>query len=126
MLSVAFISAGQGYYYTQLGRDDFYLEGGEPPGRWVGEGSGHLNLEGRVDPTELHNLLLGYSPDGESALVSNAGGRTRRAGLDLTFSADKSVSVLWALSGEEARADIEWREAGSNAIIDCATHTLDA
>lgn len=36
MLSVSAMSGGQGAYYTALAREDYYLEGGEPPGLWTG------------------------------------------------------------------------------------------
>ena len=96
--------AGQGNYYLQLAREDYYLEGGEPPGRWVGLGAEALSLDGVVDRESLHNLLSGFDPKGREAWVQNPGSNDRQSGWDLTFSAPKSVSVLWSQlpSGERA------------------------
>ena len=38
MLSIGAMSGGQEQYYARLAREDYYLEGGEPPGIWMGEG----------------------------------------------------------------------------------------
>ena len=40
-------------------------------------------------------------------MTRNAGSEKRSAGLDMTFSADKSVSALWAVADPELRARIE-------------------
>src|SRR5690606_889108 len=64
-------------------------------------------LEGTVKAQELHNFFKGYSADGKLALVQNADHKNRQFGLDLTFSAEKDVSVLWALADNETRARIE-------------------
>ncbi|MCB0331266.1 MAG: relaxase domain-containing protein [Bdellovibrionales bacterium] len=115
MLSIAQMSgAGQGDYYLELAREDYYLEGGEPPGVWVGEGARELGLSGEVEKAELKNLLHGYSPDGEQALVQNAGKENRQSGWDLTFSAPKSVSTAWSQSEGEQRA--AFQEAHQEAV----------
>ncbi len=110
MMSIGVMAAGQSHYYTGLAREDYYLEGGEPPGHWYGDAARALGLgdpsSGHVGKKELHDLLRGFGPDG-AALVKNAGKESRQAGLDLTFSAPKSVSVLWAHSDEESRKAIE-------------------
>lgn len=114
MLSIAQMSgAGQGDYYLELAREDYYLEGGEPPGVWVGEGAKELGLKGQVEKDELRNLLQGYSPEGDQALVQNAGKENRQSGWDLTFSAPKSVSTAWSQSeGEQRAAFQEAHKAG--------------
>ena len=40
-------------------------------------------------------------------LTQNAGSERRSAGLDMTFSADKSVSALWAVADPDLRLEIE-------------------
>ncbi len=107
MLSIASLSAGKEHYYAKLARESYYTDGGEPPGRWWGESAELLGLVGQVEPEELSNIANGMSPSGARALVRNAKGKTRRAGFDLTFSAPKSVSVLWSQSDAELRAAIE-------------------
>jgi len=107
VLSIGAIKgSGQGEYYISLGREDYYLEGGEPPGKWLGRGSAELGLAGTVEADDFRNLLKGYSPDGRP-LIQNAGEPDHQPGWDLTFSAPKSVSALWALSDEEARHNIQ-------------------
>ena len=106
MLSIGTISAGHGFYYTDLAREQYYTEGGEPPGQWYGAAAKELGYEGVVEKQDLFDLLQGSNRDGEP-LVQNAGKNNRQAGLDLTFSADKSVSVLWALSPPDTRRLIE-------------------
>ena len=100
MLSISAMSAGQGRYYTQLAQEDYYLSGGEPPGQWMGKGAERMALSGEVDKEYFSQMFAGFSPDGRP-LVQNAGDEDRKPGWDLTFSAPKSVSVLWSqLSGE--------------------------
>ena len=94
------------YYLTQT-RTDYYTEGGEQPGRWAGELAEQWGLEGEISPTVLRQLWQGYSPDGSIPLVKNAGDPERRCAWDLTFSAPKSVAVLWSQSTPEVRAIIE-------------------
>src|SRR6478735_1903250 len=96
MLSVSAMSGGQGAYYTGLAREDYYLEGGEPPGWWQGRGAQLLGLEGQVDKEIFAALFSGLDGRG-TPLVQNAGSPDRQPGWDLTFSAPKSVSVLWSM-----------------------------
>ena len=56
----------------------------------------HLGLEHNQDTTkELYlKLINGFNPKDDSALVSNAGDKTKRAGIDFCSSAPKSFSLL--------------------------------
>ena len=98
---------GPGDYYLKLAREDYYLEGGEPQGEWYGNGADRLGLHGEIHQEEFRNLLQGYTPDGKKELTQNAGEEDRRSGWDLTFSAPKSVSTLWAVSDQETRHKIQ-------------------
>lgn len=99
--------AGAAGYYAALARDDYYARGGEPPGDWLGRGAAALGLNGSVDAAALHNVLHGFDGTGATARVQGAGD-DHHAGWDLTFSAPKSVSVLWATTGDPtARAAIQ-------------------
>ena len=119
ILSISAMSGGgQGKYYIGLAREDYYTKGGEPPGLWIGGGSKQISLDGTVKPQQLRNLLLGFSPDGGLDLVRNAGDEKRQSGWDLTFSAPKSVSVIWALSSPDVRQQIQ------RAQFEAATTTL--
>jgi conjugative relaxase-like TrwC/TraI family protein len=110
---VASISARGGVeaairYYEHLGHDDYYLRDGTPPGRWAGEGAERLSLSGPVTGSEFEAALNGIDPKLGNRLTA-LGGRSREhvAGWDMTFSAPKSVSVLWVLSEARERATIE-------------------
>jgi conjugative relaxase-like TrwC/TraI family protein len=80
-----------------LGVEEYYLGVGEAPGVWAGAWAERLGLSGEVDAESLRSLIDGRSPEtGENLLV---GLRPRRVkAFDLTFSAPKSVSLLWAFA----------------------------
>ncbi|MBP7559229.1 MAG: relaxase domain-containing protein [Armatimonadetes bacterium] len=107
MLSIGAMVSGREDYYLGLAREDYYVQGGEPPGYWLGQSAAALGLGGMVSKQPLHNLLLGYSPDGEQALVQSAGKANRQQGWDLTFSAPKSVSVLWSQADPKVKQAIQ-------------------
>lgn len=104
MLSVGAMAGGQGGYYTSLAREDYYTEGGEPVGLWLGKGAEKLGLSGAVAKETFLELFNGFQ-DGER-LVQNAGKDNHRPGWDLTFSAPKSVSVLWSQVDQETALEI--------------------
>jgi conjugative relaxase-like TrwC/TraI family protein len=109
VLSSAKIGTSSWRYYTQevaCRATEYYLGIGEAPGRWHGRGLEQLGLQagGRVMERQLESLFArGLHPDTGEGL-----GRAWRAdgvtGYDLTFSAPKSVSALWALGSEDIAA----------------------
>ncbi len=114
MLSIGKLALGQQEYYLGQvadGLEDYYTGGGEAPGEWVASSS-QLGLAGDVAPDALRNLLAGVEPGGGYRLVPE---RSRRvAGFDLTFSAPKSVSVLWALG--DPTVSVAVRDAHDAAV----------
>jgi conjugative relaxase-like TrwC/TraI family protein len=82
---------------------------GEPPGRWMGHGAAALGLHGTVDPQHFERVLEGGHPlererlGAEFVTRYTKDGRAVSSviGFDPTFSAPKSLSVWWALSGDE-------------------------
>jgi Ti-type conjugative transfer relaxase TraA len=112
------IGSATGRYYADLAREDYYHAGGEPPGIWHGTEAERLGVGGEVNREEFLRLCEGYTKDGKEKLVQNAGKDSRRAGFDLTFSAPKSASVLWALSDDLTRKEIQdaQREAVKKAL----------
>ncbi len=76
---------------------DYYLDPNEPPGRWWGQGCSAMDLAGEVHPEQLAALLHARHPGHGGRLGRGFGVKSARA-FDATFSAPKSVSVLWALS----------------------------
>ena len=111
--------AASAAYYLESQRsfrhpNEYYTAGEEPDGVWFNP-KGVLGLEngGRVDGSDFHRLYHGFAPDGPQKLTRNAGSENRSPGLDMTFSADKSVSSLWAIADPELRGEIE--DAHNNA-----------
>ncbi len=85
---------------------DYYLDPNEPPGRWWGQGCGALGLAGDVHPEQLAALLEARHPGDGGRLGRRFGAKSARA-FDATFSAPKSVSLLWALSPDPwVRAEV--------------------
>jgi conjugative relaxase-like TrwC/TraI family protein len=106
MVSVGKLSAGQARYYLDQaagpvtatkaltsGVEDYYLGGPEAAGRWLGRGALALGLDGRVEEDDLHDVLAGGAPVTGETLRA----RGSVAGFDVTFSAPKSVSVLFGV-----------------------------
>ena len=105
--------AASAAYYLESQRsfrhpNEYYIAGEEPDGVWFNpNGLFGLADGGRVDSADFHRLYSGFAPDSGARLTRNAGSENRSAGLDMTFSADKSVSALWAVAGPELRSGIE-------------------
>ena len=103
-------------------REGYYTGGGkERPGEWYNPtGLFRLKDGGIVYDKKFYALAKGFSPELDGTnLVRNAGSEKRSPGFDLTFSADKSISALWAISPREDREAIE------RALIDAARQALD-
>lgn len=110
MLSLSKISSATGCdYYLNLAREDYYLNGGEPPGRWYGQALGHFGLkeDDVVEAKTLKTLFAGYHPVTAEKLVQNPGSAKRTRGWDMTFSMPKSASVLWSQTTQENRHTIQ-------------------
>jgi conjugative relaxase-like TrwC/TraI family protein len=95
-------------------RGDYYLSpAGEPtqaPGRWLASPStlARLGIDGdTVDGPDFIALMEGRHPRTEQWLRAAGADGNRGGGIDLTFSAPKSVSTVWALGSESQRKDIE-------------------
>ncbi|WP_316185808.1 MULTISPECIES: MobF family relaxase [unclassified Bradyrhizobium] len=117
-------AASASRYYGHLQRDDYYSRDGDPPGRWAGRGAERLSLDGPVTRTEFDAALRGIDPKTGERLAQLGGrGREHAAGWDMTFSAPKSVSVLWALSDAPERQIIA--QAHRSAVLS-ATAQLEA
>ncbi len=80
-----------------LGIEEYYLGVGEAPGSWEGGWAGRLGLAGEVGAEELSRLINGRDPATGGDLVAGLRERKVKA-FDLTFSAPKSVSLLWAFA----------------------------
>lgn len=121
MLSIGRLGASGGadYYLEKVANnvDDYYLGRGEAPGRWIGAASKRLGLVGEVQAEVLRNLLAGNSPEGQNLGVQIQPGR--RPGYDLTFSAPKGISLLWAFgSGDVRDAVTSAHDRAVGAVLD--------
>jgi conjugative relaxase-like TrwC/TraI family protein len=127
MLSIGKLATGQADYYLEQatgridratsvasGVEDYYVEGIEPDGVWIGAGAGRLGAAGRVSADGLRQVLEGRKPVAGEPLGRHAA--TRVPGFDVTFSAPKSVSVLLGIGDDALRTTI--RRAHETAVRD--------
>ena len=101
-------------------RGDYYLSPeGEPtqaPGRWLASPDtlARLGIEGEtVEGREFIALMEGRHPRTGEWLRAEGAGGGRGGGIDLTFSAPKSVSAVWALGDVAQRRDMEAAHAAA-------------
>ena len=126
MLSIGKLAAGQARYYVDQaegrvdvvqsigdGIEDYYAGGAEVRGVWLGAAARELGLYGTVDGDQLRRVLAGQQP-WFGAPLRDAASRARVAGFDLTFSAPKSVSVVFGLGRPEMQAAV--RQAHDAAV----------
>ena len=106
-------------YYTK------YLTAapGEVPGVWMGAQADGLGLVGTVEGDRLQALLAGRDPVTGRSLGRALSDRTTSdgrvvkavAGFDATVSAPKSLSVLWALTGDDRL--LECHDVAVRAVV---------
>jgi conjugative relaxase-like TrwC/TraI family protein len=126
MLSIGKLAAGQAKYYLDQaqgrvdvidsvvgGAEDYYAGSGEAQGVWLGVGARELGLERAVTGAELRTVLAGEDPRSDVSLRRGSS-PVRVAAFDLTFSAPKSVSVLFAVAEREVRTRV--RDAHDRAV----------
>src|SRR5579871_715375 len=89
-------AAAKKYYATA----DYYSEGQEIVGSWGGKGASRLGLEGTVDKFSFERLCDNLNPRTGEPLTARTNA-DRTVGYDFTFSVPKSVSLLYALSGDK-------------------------
>jgi len=112
-------AGGAEYYLDKVANnvDDYYLGRGEAPGQWIGATSAQFGLAGQVDAQALRNLLAGTSATGESLGMQLR--PERRPGYDLTFSAPKGISLLWAFGPDQVRDAISIaHDRAVSAVLD--------
>ena len=113
-------AASSAAYYTK------YLTQapGEVAGVWMGSQAEALGLAGTVEGEQLQALLAGLDPVSGRGLGraltdrTTADGRVVKAvaGFDATLSAPKSLSVLWALTGDDRLLDCH--DVAVRAVVD--------
>lgn len=127
-MSMHKLVAGDGYAYLtrQVAAGDagldpstsliaYYEATGNPPGRWCGAGLAALGIEpahrvragDRVTEEAMAAVFRdGHDPVTGEPLGRGFGGESPVVGFDLTFTALKSVSVLWGLGDDATRAAV--------------------
>ena len=92
------------YYVKQL--PNYYLQSGEPRGIWFGQGAQTLGLTGEVDNEAFIALMAGMDPTRLDRHLGRSYDDKSVRGFDVTASAPKSVSVLFALGDLETRRQV--------------------
>lgn len=106
MVSITGISAEQAVHYYSK-KDNYYAK---EQGLWQGKGARALGLSGEVMKEDFERLLNRQDKEGKQLFSEGVSGE-HRAGIDLTFSAPKSVSILSEVIGDE-----RIREAHEKAV----------
>jgi conjugative relaxase-like TrwC/TraI family protein len=132
VLSINKLTSGHARYYVDQagdrvdaaesigdGAEEYYAGSStEARGSWFGAGARELGLQGEVGGEQLRRVLDGLDADG--GLLRDSSSPVKVAGYDLTFSAPKSVSVLFGLGKPEVRDAV--RRAHDRAVIAAMGH----
>ena len=124
MQAIGKLVASQAGYYTEqlrhsVGEDvpvlrgdrmpaqvDYYA-GHESPSRWMGSGLGKVGLEaGEVVDTEVFAKLMAHETPEDESMVRRFASHGKVAAFDHTFSAPKSVSLLYAFGDDRVRDEV--------------------
>jgi len=120
VLSIGKSDVGADSYYIEAvarGIDGYDRGVGEAPGQWTVAAAGMLlaDLDGEVTSEDLRAVWEGRDPS-TGEMLAPFRGRTV-AGYDLCLRAPKSVSVLFALGGDDIAAEVR---AAHDAAVDAA------
>ena len=120
MLSLGKLAPGQQQYYLDTvarGAEEYYTGAKEAPGEWHGAASARLGLSGEVDADKLAAVLAHDHPRSGEPLTRSRS-HPQVAGFDATFSAPKSVSLLFALGDPETSNQVRnAHDAAVNAAL---------
>ena len=110
-------------YFKHMAKDEYYTgkDEAEADGEWDGRGAERLALEGAVSKADFEAALNAIDPRTGERLTQI--GKSHAPGWDMTFSAPKSVSVMWALSPAAERTRIE--ASHRQAVHAATTHLED-
>ena len=109
-------SAAAKDYYSKA---DYYTEGQEIVGQWGGRAAEQLGLSGVVDKDSFDRLCDNLDPrNGRKLTVRTRSDRS--VGYDFTFSVPKSVSLLYAMTGDRDLLD------AFRAAVDETMHDIES
>ena len=133
VLSIGKVGVAHADYYTgrASGREGYYTDSGEKPGRWAARGAMNVTAGSFVTSAALRAALacidpgtgeqLGRRYDPSGRYTDALGVRRRRKAMsayDMTYSVPKSVSVAWAVCDDDTRKQIEAAfDASTEAVI---------
>ena len=82
---------------------EYFKQGYYQKGKWLGIGAAALGLSGEIkEVLAYENIIKGLSPDGNQKLFGRSvDTEKRKAALDCTFAAPKSVSLCALVGGDE-------------------------
>lgn len=107
MISLAVLgsAASAASYYAA---DNYYTrDEAHESSAWYGQAAEELRLTGKVDETAFAGILGGRLPNGDTIAAAHG---VHRAGVDITVSASKSVSLL-ALLGNDKRIALAMQQS---------------
>jgi conjugative relaxase-like TrwC/TraI family protein len=102
MLRITHSTNGSGaakYFDEGLQRGDYYATSEHSIGEWSGQAAERLGLSGEVKKEDFVALCHNQKPDGSKLNPRHSD--KRKVGYDLTFSVPKSVSLAYAVKGDQ-------------------------
>jgi conjugative relaxase-like TrwC/TraI family protein len=128
VLSIGVMKSRAFEYYARevaAGLEDYYAGTGEAPGVWTGRGAAAAGVSGEVIGEALERAFgEACHPAGGEPLGRGWREPDGVIGYDATFSAPKSVSVLFAIGGPQVRAQV--RAAHVAAVEEAGLAYLEA
>ena len=129
MITARSINGGETYLSKHLRSNDYYEEGKEVAGEWIGNGAKQLGLEGAVESEHFEMVRNNLHPfSGErlterkntvAKVVNSNSGRTEErkpiALHDINISAPKAASIAAIVGGDE-RVVEAWKESVRLAV----------
>lgn len=122
MLSIGKITEGnRSYHLEQVAQnaEEYYSGKGEAEGMWLGGGAEEFELAGVVGAEAFNATLNGADPRNMNVLAPSFA-RRKVLGFDLTYSAPKSVSLMFVLGDEKVREEV--RSAHDAAVLEAMSY----
>jgi conjugative relaxase-like TrwC/TraI family protein len=107
------------YYVGGLSREEYYTEGQELAGAWHGKGAERLGLAGKVEQEAFYALAENCDPATGARLTARIND-DRTVGYDFNFHVPKSVSAMYAHTGDD-RIVAAMREAVGDTMREIET-----
>jgi conjugative relaxase-like TrwC/TraI family protein len=96
---------GAGSYYVER-LPNYYLDSGEPAGVWFGHGAATLGMVDELSDESFLAVIAGMNPNPPDHTLGGLYGENSVRGFDVTCSAPKSVSVLFAVGDGDTRGHV--------------------